>query len=258
MNASKLDDLAQALATAWHEGRSIASAVPWQDVLQDADDAYLAQDALGRAMAWFGTTAVPGHWKSGGPSRDAVLTHAPLPPHGVRASPAQFGDMHFHVPGIEAEIALRLGEAVTPERAAGLKPEDAGALVDAMAVSIEIVDSRWAAGNQAPALLRLADMQSHGALVLGEWVPYAPRDWSAQRCEARIGTQETVARTGTHSLGDPAWLLPTWLRHVTRHGKSVPAGTVITTGTWVGVLPILAGQKVVVEFPGIGRAEATL
>jgi len=38
----------------------------------------------------------------------------------------------------------------------------------------------------------------------------------------------------------------------------VPAGTVVTTGTWVGVLPIVPGETVVVEFPGIGRAEATL
>jgi len=251
-----MTDLAASLASAWREGRAM-SAAAWQDSVSDAAQAYGMQDRVAQALGWLGA-AVPGHWKSGGPSRDAVLTHAPLPPAGVRASPANYADMHFNAPGIESEIALRLGEAVTPERAAALTPETAVALVDAMAVSIEIVDSRWEDPAKASALLRLADLQSHGALVLGAWVPYAPRDWAAQTCETRIGANPPDLRKGAHSMGDPAWLLPIWLRHVTRNGATVPAGTVVTTGSWVGVLPVRKGDTVVVEFPGIGRAEARL
>ena len=36
---------------------------------------------------------------------------------------------------------------------------------------------------------------------------------------------------------------------------SGPAGTVVTTGTWCGVLHATAGDRVVVAFDGIGRAE---
>ena len=251
-----MTDLAASLASAWREGRAMADA-PWQESVGDATQAYGVQDRVAEAMGWFGT-AVPGHWKSGGPSRDVVLTHAPLPPAGVRASPANYSDMHFNAPGIESEIALRLGEAVTPKRAAALTPESAAVLIDAMTVSIEIVDSRWEDPAKASALLRLADQQSHGALVLGAWVPYAARDWATQVCETRIGTHAPDLRKGAHSMGDPAWLLPIWLRHVTRNGATVPAGTVVTTGSWVGVLPVRKGDAVVVEFPGIGRAEARL
>lgn len=232
-------------------------AAAWKDSVGDAEQAYGVQDRVAGAMGWF-ETKEPGHWKSGGPSREAVLTHAPLPPPGVRSSPANYSDMHFNAPGIESEIALRLGEAVTPERAASLTPETAAALIDAMTVSIEIVDSRWKDPAKATALLRLADQQSHGALVLGEWVPYAARDWMTERCETRIADRALDVRTGTHSLRDPAWLLPIWLRHVTRDGATMPAGTVVTTGSWVGVLPVSKGDTVVVEFPGIGRAEARL
>lgn len=252
-----MTQLAQALASAWREGRALDAAA-WQGSVGDAAEAYGVQARVAAAMGWFDDTAVPAHWKSGGPSREAVLTHAPLPPAGVRASPAQFADMHFNAPGIEAEIALRLGANVTPERAAALTPQNASAVIDAMAVSIEIVDSRWKDPAQASAWLRLADQQSHGALVLGAWIPYAARDWAAQRCETRIGAREPVQRTGTHPLGDPAWLLPIWLRHATRDGTTVPAGTVVTTGSWVGVLPVAADEAVVVEFAGIGRAEAAL
>ncbi|MEJ8851547.1 fumarylacetoacetate hydrolase family protein [Variovorax rhizosphaerae] len=251
-----MTDLAASLATAWREGRAL-DATAWRNDLGDAAQAYEVQEHVARAMGWF-DTAVPRHWKSGGPSREVVLTHAPLPPDGVRASPADYRDMHFNAPGIESEIALRLGEAVTPERAAALTPETARTLIDAMTVSIEIVDSRWRDPASASALLRLADQQSHGALVLGDWVPYVARDWAAQACETRIGGAAADVRVGTHSMGDPAWLLPTWLRHATRNGAIVPAGTIVTTGSWVGVLPVRKGDTVVVEFPGIGRAEAQL
>ena len=249
--------LGAALAAAWSAGRTL-SAAPWADALDGPAAAYAAQAALGRAMGWFGPAGPAQHWKSGGPGREAVLTHAPLPPAGVRTSPANFADLRFHTIGIEAEIALRLGQAVTPAQAAALDPAQAGVLVDAMAVSIEIVDSRWQEGGGAPALLRLADLQSHGALALGDWVPYSPRDWAAQACEVHIGAQAPVQRRGTHPLGDPAWLLPAWLRHLTQHGSTVPAGTVVTTGSWVGLLGARAGDRVVVSFDAVGTATAQL
>ena len=223
----------------------------------DALAAYAAQDAVAHALGWFGA-APARHWKSGGPSRTAVLTHAPLPPDGVWVSPADARAWPFHLRGIEAEIALRLGQEVTPAQAMTLDATQASALVDAMCVSIEVVDSRWQEGFDAPALAKLADLQSHGALVLGDWVPFAPRDWGAQRCRVQIGAQPAVERQGSHSLADPAWLLPAWLRHATRDGQSIPAGTVVTTGTWVGILHAARGELVSAEFPGIGRASVQL
>ena len=127
-----------------------------------------------------------------------------------------------------------------------------------MAVSIEVCDSRWREGAQAPALLRLADLQSHAALALGDWRPYARRDWAMQRCEVHIGAQPLVARTGTHALGDPAWVLPHWLRHATGDDATVRAGSVVTTGTWVGMLQARAGEAVAAHSDGIGSASLQL
>ena len=243
--------LANALIQARQSNQTL-DATPWLGTLETADQAYEVQDAVASALAWFGDQAVPRHWKSGGASRSATLTHAPLPPAGVRTSPADFSDLAFHVPGIEAEIALRLGQDVTPAMAAKLDHGDAASLIDAMAVSVEIVDSRWQDLAGTPALLRLADSQVHGALAIGEWQPYAAVDWASQRCETKVGDAETLVREGTHPLADPAWLLPTWLRHVTRHGQAAPAGTVVTTGSWVGIVPCRRGDQVAVEFAGIG------
>lgn len=222
----------------------------------DAAQAYRVQGLVARAMGWFGQ-APPRHWKSGGARREDTLIHAPLPPAGVWPSPADARGWPFRWRGVEAEIALRLGKAVGPSLAATLMPHDVVWLVDAMAVSIEIVDSRWAQALDAPAWHKLADLQSHGALVLGEWRPMRTVDWASQRCELHIGSQRQ-AFCGTHPLGDPTWLLPQWLRHATRGGDELPAGTVVTTGSWCGLPLAQAGDEVRVWFDGIGEASVHL
>jgi 2-keto-4-pentenoate hydratase/2-oxohepta-3-ene-1,7-dioic acid hydratase in catechol pathway len=256
MSLSKIDAVADALVRARRD-HTLPLAAPMADALGSADDAYAVQQRVAGELGWFATSP-PRYWKAGGPSRDAELTCAPLPPAGVWTSPARAGHWPFHMRGIEAEVALRLGREVDQALASTLDADSARALVDAMAVSIEIVDSRWQDGLDAPALCKLADLQSHGAMVLGDWIPFAVRDWSAQTCEVRIGTQALVERRGTHSLGDPAYLLPAWLRHATRNGGRIAAGTVVTTGTWVGILTAAGGDLVTVEFPGIGRASVQL
>jgi len=232
-----------------------ADAAPLADALATADEAYAVQQRVAEALGWFAGGA-PRHWKSGGPGRDQQLTHAPLPPAGVWASPGDASRWPMHVRLVESEVALRLGRDVDAALAASLDLEAARRLVDAMAVSIEIVDSRWEQGLAAPALLRLADLASHAALVLGPWRPFEARDWSAQACRLVIGSQPPLQRRGTHSCGDPAWVLADWLRHATaRHGP-LAAGTVVTTGTWAGAPAAAAGDRVSLTFDGLGTADA--
>lgn len=223
--------------------------------LADAAAAYAVQAQVARALDWFGDAA-PRYWKSGGPSRDAELAHAPLPSAGVWPSGMQAGGWPFTLRGIEAEVALRLREPVDAARAATLDHASARALVESMCVSIEVVDSRWREGLQAPPLAKLADLGCHGALVLGPWSAFdANRDWGAQTLRVRIGRNESQVFKGSHALDDPSYVLPAWLRHATRDGTVLDAGTVVTTGTWCGVLMAQPGDEVSVEFDGIGSAK---
>lgn len=251
-----IETVAAALLQARRDRRP-ADTAPLVSLLQSPEEAYAVQDRVAAQMGWFGP-GMPPHWKSGGPSREAVLTHAALPPQQVWASPADARAVHFNLRLIEAEVALRLARDVTKAEAAALQPEAAAGLVDAMTVSIEVVDSRWQHMREAPALLKLADLQSHGALALGEWVPFRAREWAQQECTVTIGQAPARSFRGTQLLGDPTWLLPTWLRHVTRHGATAPRGTVVTTGTWCGMLEAQAGDLVRVVFDGIGSAQVQL
>jgi 2-keto-4-pentenoate hydratase len=223
--------------------------------LADEAAAYAVQDQVLHGLAGAAVT----HWKSGGRSI-AEQTHAPLPAVGVQAAPADLRDFPFlSFRGIEAEVALRLARDVTPEEAAALTVDAARALVDAMAVTIEVCDSRWTEAREAAALAKLADLQSHGALVVGAWQPFdAGRDWSSQRCSVCIGAQDARVFTGTHTLADPVAVLPRWLQHLSRDGRTVPAGTVVTTGSWCGMLPAAAGDRVQVRFDALGEVTVQL
>ena len=234
------------------EARRSNSPAPAPDVA-DVQAAYAVQDGVAAAMGWFpgGTRRA---WKSGGAAPGPSQTHAPLPPAGVWASPASAAQHHWQFRGIEAEIALRLGVPIDAARAAALDAAGAAALIDAMCVAIEVVDSRWQQGSAAPALAKLADLQSHGALVLDAWRPFEARNWSSQTCSVAITGQPDRSFTGTHSMGDPTRVLLSWLIHATRDGAVLEAGTVITTGTWCGLQQAQPGDTVVTKFPGIGEA----
>ena len=246
--------LARALQSATAQGQAL-DAGQWPADLAAAD--VLAVHRA-RAQQWGDAEQAPRYWKSGGPSRQQPLGHAPLPPQGVHGSGADLRATHFFLRGIEAEVALRLGCDVDAALASTLDDASASALIEAMAVSIEIVDSRWQQQLQAPNALKAADLLCHGALVLGSWQPYQARDWAVQRCSVQIGGQPVQTFQGSHSLQDPAWLLPQWLRHATAHFGVLRAGSVVTTGSWCGLLLAQAGERVDVAFDGIGDVSVVL
>ncbi len=246
-----VDNAVQRLVEA-RRSRQAAPVVP----VADESAAYAIQARVSEALGLVQSPAR--YWKSGGASVD-TQTHAPLPDAGVWPSPADASRWPFFGPGVEAEVALRLKAEVTPALAATLDDEACRALVGAMTVTIEIVDSRWREGPDAPALAKLADFQSHGALIIGAWLDYdAARDWSRETLEVRIGHAPVATFTGSHSMVDPIRVLPAWLRHATRDGATVPAGTVVTTGSWCGLLPARIGDRVEVSSARLGSVVVQL
>ncbi len=265
MSNPHIPKIAQAIVDA-RRTQCPADAARFADQLEHTADAYAVQRQVQAGLLGADAldTLKPAeqYWKSGGPSRTSELTHAALLPGGILESGAMVSGWHFNIRIVEIEIALRLGRAVTPAEAQVVNHDNCRDLVDAMTVSIELVDSRWQQAGAAQPLLKLADMQTHGALVLGEWVPYTQetpcRDWNRQACSLQLGNHPPVHFVGTHTLQDPTWVLPAWLRHATSHGQPVAAGTVVTTGSWCGMPLAQKGDLVIADFDGIGRTTVQL
>jgi 2-keto-4-pentenoate hydratase len=252
-----MSESTEQLARALQQARQTGVATEedgWEGAVPDVTAAYAVQDRVAE-LTGGSRGAAPACWKAGAPNTQAVPTFAPLPAHGVHTSPGLCQrSAHFMI-GIEAEVAFRVAREVTAREAEGIHAADVPSLLGGMTVSIELVDSRWRSGMAAPALLRLADLQAHGALVLGAWVPFHPVDWQRQRCSVRVDGVEQGPYTASHPCGDPLWVVPAWLRHVAQRDGAVRAGSVVTTGTWCGIVWLQGTAGVHVSFEGIGQAQ---
>jgi 2-keto-4-pentenoate hydratase len=220
-----------------------------------AQDAYAVQDRVFVAL-YPGQGA--GAWKVGGPRPDVEPTAAPIPSASLHASPAHLRAKGFHMIGIEAEIAYRLGSDLPP-RAAPYSDEEIAAAISEAVVTIELCDTRLSNWKDASALWRLADFQTNAALVVGS----GRKDWRAidftrQRAELWIDGALALEATGVHPYGNPIRLFPWLLAHNKGRCGGLRAGNIITTGTWTGIRFVAPGADVIARFPGIGEARVTL
>lgn len=205
----------------------------------DLDEAYRVQDLVLRALAG---AARPGAWKAIPPRPGTGPAASPVPPAQVLSSPARHAAAR-EVLGVEAEVAFRLG--------AGLEPEEA-------LVVIELCETRLARWESAPLLWKIADFQSNAALVVGSGTrAWRAIDFSAQRVELIVNGLLVGEAAGTHPAIDPSRLLPWLVGHCAQRG-GLQAGDIVTTGSWVGIVPVAPGDDVVARFPGIGEARLRL
>jgi len=169
---------------------------------------------------------------------------------GLKVTPGEFASAN-RVLGVEAEIAFRL--ATTPKTKG--KKVDIATAVDEAFVLIELCETRFFNWDDAPALCRLADFQSHGGFVLGSGTREWRRiDFSKQAVELSVNGKSVASRTGSHPSGDPFALVEWAATHCAARGMPLAADDIVTTGTWTGLTPIAAGDEVVARFDGIGEA----
>lgn len=107
----------------------------------------------------------------------------------------------FCAPRVEPEIAFLLHR---PLRGPGVTVADVHAATEAVAVALEIVDSRIA-DWKLTLPDTVADNASSGAVVLGEWVPFAADlDLPGLHAALHLDGAEIAAGWGSAVLGDPA------------------------------------------------------
>jgi 2-keto-4-pentenoate hydratase len=79
-------------------------------------------------------------------------------------------------------------------------------------------------------------------------------DLAQHRVTGRVGKRYEREGVGANVLGDPRIAL-TWIANeLSRHGVTLGAGQIVTTGTCVVPLEILPGDEVVVDFGALGVA----
>ncbi len=241
---------ASALAQAWNGAPRVPAAT--LPIESDAQ-AYAVQDALATRLG-----PVAG-WKVGASSDTDEPNAAPLPASVVVPAGATLGLPSRSLRLIELEVAVRLRADLLPGDRMLSRDEVMSAVQDVLP-AIEVVDSRLAEGRDAPARVRMADLQSHGALAWGAPSGVAPREVDLRRLRTRLWFDGEVAAdvTGAHAAPD-IWRLLAWLaRHAQARGRPLRAGDVVTTGSCTPPVFAAEGARVVGEISGLGRLEITL
>ncbi|MBJ20805.1 MAG: 2-oxopent-4-enoate hydratase [Deltaproteobacteria bacterium] len=156
-------------------------------------------------------------------------------------------------PRAEAEIAFRLSRSL---KGPGVTADDVLAATEAVLPCFEIVDSRidnWQIKIQDT----VADNASCGIFVLGSGQVDA-RDIDLPACKVTVKKNGQFLSEGFGSAvqGSPleavAWLANTF----GRLGMSLDAGEVVLSGSLVPLEPIVPGDVMTMEIPGIGTTTA--
>ncbi|WP_347558490.1 2-keto-4-pentenoate hydratase [Robbsia sp. KACC 23696] len=236
-----MSDTQQAVATLSRllaEARQSHQRIPADTVLPTLpDDAacYAVQQAV---FALTGEKV--GGWKIGAKSPDAAPGGAPLAAQGVHKPGVALARDAFPPAGLELEIAFKLGKTFVA-RAMPYSDEEVRESIAEMGATIELVATRFAAWPDVEKRATSADFSTHGALIVGNFVPY--RDdfpFVSPQAHFRIGDTNIVdvqvqGKIG-NSAGDPRRLLSWAVNYATTElGIDVTPDTVLTTGTFTGM-----------------------
>jgi 2-keto-4-pentenoate hydratase len=154
----------------------------------------------------------------------------------------------------EAEFAFRMARDLPPRAEAYTVEEVLGA-VAALHPAIEVPDSRFVDFATAGAAQLLADNACAHQFVLG---PAAPETWrdmdlAAHRVIGRVTGRLEREGVGANVLGDPRIALAWLANELSRHGMTLAAGQVVTTGTCLVPMDVAPGDEVEVGYGALGR-----
>jgi 2-keto-4-pentenoate hydratase len=214
----------------------------------NADEAYVVQqvvlDKLGGGAGY----------KIGAGSPTAVPQCSPLPASRVFGAATGIRANEYARIGLELEIAFSFAEDV--DHRLSEQADEVIDAIDTMSVVVEIVDSRFDAWPNVDPLLQLADLQNNGALVIGDTRPYDRGfDFSAPKVSFYCGNHEIFSGVARHPAGDPRRLIAWLVARTLETGHSIPARTILTTGSYTP-LYIAAGPGTVRGMiEGFGKVE---
>jgi 2-keto-4-pentenoate hydratase len=194
-----------------------------------------------------------GGWKIGAGAPDATPFFAPMPRAWMAASGAILKGPRFRYRVLEAEIAFLVGTDLPP-RANPYTREEVIAAMASCHPAIEELESGLIDPKAAAHLSALADLQMHGGFIYGAAVPdWQAIDFSKEIVTLAIDGSVRVERTGSNTSGDLLRLLPYLANEGSGRTGGLKAGQWITTGSWTGNTPALAGSEVEVIFSHAGR-----
>ncbi|MBY0388471.1 MAG: fumarylacetoacetate hydrolase family protein [Mycobacterium pseudokansasii] len=157
-------------------------------------------------------------------------------------------------PRVEPEVAFLLRK---PLRGPGVTVDDVRTATEAVAVALEIVDSRIA-DWRLTLCDTVADNASCGAVVIGDWVAYTDDiDLSAARASLCLNGTEVDSGLGSAVLGDPAAAVAWLANALAPFGTEILAGQFVMSGSFTAAAFVHAGDTASGAISGLGAVSLT-
>jgi len=236
-----------------------------EPALRPADEAaaYAVQDALHERLAAGGCGPISG-WKIGcttevmqrylgihNPCAGGIFTPT------VHRGHASLRHADFLCPGVECEIAVRLGADLGPAGAPHDRDKVARAVAACMA-AIEIVDDRYEDYRSSDTPTLIADDFFGAGCVLGPPAPgWGELDLASLSGRMLINSREVGAGSGADILGHPFEALAWLANAMARRGRILRAGEIVLLGSVVQTVWVRPRDEVAVEIAGLGSAAAS-
>ncbi len=219
-----------------------------------AAEGYAIQDAFARE--W---NAVVGGWKIACTAEDQREFLGVDEPFCGRVyanvllrSPAELPSGAFHMRGLEAEFAFRMGRDVPP-RDEPYGRDEVAAAVASLHPAIEVVDCRFEDWLTVGASSLIADSAVNGALICGEgetnWTRF---DLATHPVRLDVDGHPVGEGTGGRALGHPLNALQWLANNLSGRGITLAAGQFVTTGTCTGIHFVEPGADARADFEALG------
>ncbi|BBZ09933.1 2-keto-4-pentenoate hydratase [Mycobacterium branderi] len=156
--------------------------------------------------------------------------------------------VQFCAPRVEPEVAFLLR---APLRGPGVTVDDVQAATEAVAVALEIVDSRIA-DWKLTLPDTVADNASSGAVVLGNWMPYERLDLPSARASLWLNGSEIDTGLGTAVMGDPGAAVAWLANALAPFGTEILPGQFVISGSITCAPFVHPGDDVAATISGLG------
>ena len=175
----------------------------------------------------------------------------------VFRSPAAVAYAGHWRPGVECEIAVRLGRPL-PATEAPFDRAGVAAAVESCMAAIEIVDDRYDDFRALDAASLVADDFFNAGAVVG--VPFSAwpgLDLAALRGVMAINEVEVGTGVGADVMGHPFEALAWLANHAAATGRALGEGDLVLTGSIVETRWVEPGDRVRIAIESLGEAAVT-
>jgi 2-keto-4-pentenoate hydratase len=151
-------------------------------------------------------------------------------------------------PGFETELCMRFAHSLQGEVA----PQQVMDALEGIHPSFEIIETRGDLTRHIA--LALADNAQQHSVILGPpRRPDASTRLDQVTAQVKLNGKEIVVGTGDAVLGNPLNSVVWLARKLTEFGRSIRAGDIVLTGSFVRQFPLAPGDHAEADFSGIGQ-----